>query len=155
MIQKLSKKMFKNILILFLSFTAIVGCGEDTVEDLSLTIKVNKNHIELSNITVCVDSIESKEMEMWTIDGEYTGTYRFFCKYDSNKRPVEEMAYLDLSYEGNHDETIPVTKKYLEWNDTQQELIVTTWTQHNPGNPDTETCQDGYCITNRQMIRFQ
>ena len=62
------------------------------------------------------------------------------------------MEYLDTPNDGSHDESIPFRKKFLEWNDSQQELQIITWQQNNQWLEESDICQDGYCIINKVSI---
>jgi hypothetical protein len=138
----------KNILILLLSLTAITACSDDPVEDLSLSIKVNKNHIELQLYTSCVDNIEYIDQTLFMPNLGLETKRRIFCLYDSNQRPVEENIF-EYTTEDRIDPT-PKIQRYLEWNDSQEKLTISTYARDDEG-----WCEEDYCQMQEVTIYFQ
>lgn len=142
------KTLNKNILILLLSLTAFTACSDEPVEDLNLSIKVNKNHIELSNYTSCVDNIEYIDYVYHDHTQPPGLKQRIFCLYDANQRPVEENIF-EYESEDRLDPR-PKIQKYLEWNDQQESLKITTYFRD-----DDYWCPEDYCLMEERTIYFQ
>lgn len=145
MLRNTLRKINKNIFAMLVMFAAVWGCdsGNET-EDLALRIQVNKNHIELSNFTSCVDEISYVETKSYQPNGEQV--VKIFCEYDSSARPVEQTTFiyhdeerLAPNFEG------PDFVYIYEWSADSSKLIIKHYQQIVDGQAEYRNTED--CIT--------